>query len=448
VPSIRALIDQSSSENASNGAGDRSPGPTSRALRSEDGSVGNWLMHYARYTHGTESPESYHLWTGLSVLASAVRRNVFLNQGKYVLYPNLYVILIGPAGKMAKSTTIRLGRALLYGVEGIKFSPDAVTSEELSKIIEKSHDGKQSAVTIHSTELSDLIDPSGIKMISFLTTIYDSDPSGWKRGTKTAGYDDIKSPVLNLLGGTTPDWIANGLPVDAIGHGFTSRIIFIHEDIVDAPVPFPEEADRELVENLISDLDYISRIEGEFTWDMGIGPQPDGGPQFEGWEPEYNKAGMIVNLEGNDWRIGSKYVYAYFYRKIFGSKPKDYRVEGYHWRKRNHLLKVAMLVSIAESDELVLRSRDIIAAWTLLEGIESKMVRAFSSVGKYEHASDLERILSDIQDSGGMTREEILTRNYAAGDENELSRILSMLVKMRKIERMVDQSNGVWYKPV
>jgi hypothetical protein len=403
-------------------------------------------MAYAEYTRGTESPESYHLWTGLSVLASAVRKNVFLDQRKYLLYPNLYVILTGPAGKMAKSTTIRLGRALLYGVEGIRWSPDAVSAEELVQIIKKSHDGKQSAITIHSTELSDLIDLSGIKMVSFLTTIYDSDAK-WQRGTKTQGYDDIKNPCVNLLGGTTPSWLANGLPVDAVGHGFTSRVIFVFEDTVDEPVPYPEESDRGLIDSLIADLDHISRIEGEFTWDRGEGEQPEGGAQFHGWEPKY-EGGRIVNLEGPAWRIGAQYVYAYYYRQIFKSVSRDYRLEGYHWRKRNHVLKTAMLVSIAQSDNLILTGRDVVAAWSLLEGVEAKMIRAFSSVGKYEHASDLERILHNIQETGGMTKDEIYNDNYAAADEGELGRILTMLMRMKKIKVTLSGDGIQRYMPV
>lgn len=409
-------------------------------------------MHYADYTRGTESPESYHLWTGLSVLASTVRRNVWLNQGKYILYPNLYTVLVGPAGKMAKSTTIRLGRSLLFGVEGIKFGPDAVTVEELRRVMANSHDGKQSALTLHSTELSDLIDPSGIRMIAFLTTIYDGDPKGWTGGTKNKGYDDIKSPVLNILGGTTPEWLADGMPVKAIGHGFTSRIVFVYEDIVDKPVPFPEEPDRELVRSLINDLDHISRLEGEFIWDPGEGVQPAGldvdgtlNP-WGGWHPDLKSPTLGLESSDGKWRISAKHVYDYYYRKIFNTKPPDFRVVGYHHRKKNHLLKVAMLISLAQSDDLVLRGRDIIAAWDILEGTERKMVRTFSAVGKYIHASDLERILTDIQDAGGMTREDIYGNNYAAADEGELARILTMLTRMNKIKRL-QKGSAIWYLP-
>lgn len=398
-------------------------------------------MHYAKYAEGSESPEAFHLWTGLSVLASAARKNVWINQQKYILYPNLFVILTGPPGKVAKSTTMRLGRALLLGVEGIKFGPDAVTVEELIVQIEKSHDGRQSALTIHSTELSSLIEPSGIKMIQFLTDIFDSD-IGWKYSTKGSGKNDIKNPVVNLLGATTPSWIATGMPVNAVGHGFTSRVIFVYDDLVEHAVPFPGDVDRELVKRLINDLNHISRLEGEFQYDPGEGEQFPENIEWLGWDPE-----MGLESEDGSWRVGAKWVYGYYYSRIFNSTASDFRMEGYHWRKRNHILKVAMLISIASRDDLIITGKDIVAAWQILEGTEKKMVRTFSALGKYEYASDLERILGDIQNSGGMKQEEIFQRNYAAGDITELNRIFDMLLKMRKIKRVLDKEGSVKFVP-
>lgn len=406
MPKIRELVSPSSSENASSEDGSRSEKKTERVLD-------NWIKGYLEYTKESESPVSYHLWTGLSVIASAVRRNVWIDQGLYILYPHMFVILVGPPGIVAKSTTIRLGRTLLYGIEGIKFSPDAVTVEELFNRLEASgKDSPSSALTIHSTELSDLIDPSGIKMISFLTTIYDG-AVDWSYATKGSGKNEIKNPVVNLLGGTTPDWIANGLPVQAIGHGFTSRVIFVFEDRPRHLNPFPDQPDKELVKALVNDLDHISRIKGEFTWGEG-----------------------------------TKDAYAEYYKKIYATQPPDYRVEGYYRRKKNHLLKVAMLLSLAESDSLILSPRDIHEAWELLEMVEKRMAKTFSSVGKYEYASDLERILAEIEDAGaeGMMVETILDRNYAVGDEQTIAKILITLTKMGKIVKEKDDDGVIWFR--
>ncbi len=348
----------------------------------------------------------------MSVIASAVRRNIWLDQGIFNLYPCLFVILVGPPGKVAKSTTIRLGRTLLLGVEGITFGPDSVTREELIHHMARSgKDNKQSAVTLHSTELSSLIDPSGVKMIQFLTEIYDGDIK-FQHATKHSGKDKIHHPILNLLAGTTPSWIATGFPTEVVGHGFTSRTIFIFEEEPRSENPFPGKPDKKLVKALVNDLDHMSRVTGPFLWGEG-----------------------------------TKDTYAKLYHEIYTSLPSDYRTEGFHWRKRTHLLKVAMLLSLAESDELVITPRDITTAWTLLMAIEPKMTSAFSAVGKYDLASDLERILAQIIDQGGMTPQEIYRRNYAVGDVDALGKIVQMLLSMGKIKKSKNDKDKTIYVP-
>lgn len=380
--------------------GGGAPKPDKPEKKTERVLQGNWLHWYAEYTKESESPDSFHLWAGLSVLASAVQRNVWLNQGTYILYPNLYVIFVGPPGRVRKSTSIRLGRRLLLGVEGIQFSADSITREELIRQLGKiSTTSKQAALTIHSTELSSLIEPSGIKMIQFLTDIYDGDFK-WRYATKGQGRDTIKNPVLNILAATTPTWIAEGLPADVIGHGFTSRIAFIYADDRRYLRPFPREPSAELIKNLTTDLDHISRIEGPFSW----------GP-------------------------GAKDVYDRIYTEIDESKPEDYRIEGFHNRKDIHVLKVAMLLSISESDDLVLTPTFITAAYEALNDIEETMGKTFSAVGKYEHAADFERVLAAITAAGGMTSEEIHDKFYAIGDVQEIANILHMGVSTGRLIR-------------
>jgi hypothetical protein len=379
---------------AEEGEKEKRPRATGRSLDA------NWLSAYGEYSSGTESPESFHLWTGLSVLASACRRNIWLDQGVYDVHPHLFVILVGPPGKVAKSTAIRMGRKILYGVEDIKFGPDSVTREELIRVLAKESSAHPvAAITIHSTELSSLIEPSGIKMIQFLTDIYDGDVK-WQYATKGSGKDIVSNPSVNLLAGTTPSWVSEGMPADAVNHGFTSRVIFVFEDEPNELQPFPKLPDPALVKALTNDLDYISRIKGQFTWTQ----------------------------DGRD-------AYVERYKQIYGTKISDYRIEGFHWRKKVHILKVAMLLSIAENDSLEITEKEITVAWDLLTTIEPKMAKTFSAVGKYEHASDLERILNQINQSGGMSVAQIYQENYSVGDAETIGRIIQMLIQMGKVER-------------
>lgn len=365
------------------------------------------------YTTESESPEAYHLWIGLSVLASAIRRNVWLNQGIYLLYPNLFTILVGPAGRTGKSTAMRMGRKILQGVETIQFGPDSVTREDLIDILAKSgKKQKYSAITLHSTELSSLIDPSGIKMIQFLTDIYDCDwnPKGWKYSTKNSGKSTINQPVLNVLSGTTVSWIAEGLPPAAVEHGFTSRTVFVYEEDPRYLKPFPNEPPPVLVQKLINDLDHISRIEGEFEW----------GP-------------------------GAKDFYSELYTAIFEDRPTDYRVEGFHNRKRAHVLKLAMLLALAEHDELVVGVTDLEAAMAILDDVEINLPKTFAALGKYDRAADMDRIIQRI------TADSIPLHSFyddyaAVGDVEVLNRILDHMTSARRVKKE-KRDDGWWLVP-
>lgn len=353
------------------------------------------------YTKESESPDNYHIWTALSLISSVARRKVWIDQELYVLYPNLYVALVGPPARTAKSTAMRLGRRLIQGIPGVRFGPDSCSREELIRQLAQSKLDNQCAMTIHSSEFSSLIGVSGIPMIQFLTDIYDCDfKDPWKYATKTQGKDEVVNPYLTMLVGTVPDYIADAIPGDIVGSGFTSRIIFVHEEKERLINPRPRPGDLELAKNLVSDLRHIGMLSGQFRW-----------------TDEADKA------------------HETFYRSLYKTVPSDFRMEGYHWRKKIHVLKVAMLLSLSESDSLTLTERDITAAADILTSIEPSMTRVFSAVGKYDYASDLERIGSQIHLSGpvGCPVSEVFKLNYFAGSHDEIRKILGTLHMMGAI---------------
>lgn len=391
----------------------------------EPRAVGNWINGYLEYTKESESPDAYHVWCALSAISSVVRRNIWLDQGIYLLFNNLYVALVGPPGRTAKSTAIRMSRRLTTQVPGIVMGPDSCSKEQLIRAMATSKLDNQCSMTIHSTEFSSIIDTSGIMMIQFLTDIFDCDysnPRGWRYETKTSGKDEIVNPYLTMLVGTTPSYIADSLPDNVIGHGFTSRTIFVFADKERQENPRPEEAESELVRALVTDLQRISMIHGEFRWDC--------------------ECGKVCNCAGDT----AKKAYDEFYHGLYKKAPDDHRMEGYWWRKKIHLLKVAMILSLAERDELVLTAQVIRAAQEFLDMIEGPMSRTFSAVGKYDRASDLERIGSQLVAANGLTVSEVFRRNYFVGTEQEVRSILMSLASMGIIK--IVQRDGREYLEV
>jgi hypothetical protein len=375
----------------------------------------NWLSAYLEYTRESESPDSYHVWAGLSDIASVLRRNVWLDQGLYVLFPNLYVAYVGPPARTGKSTAMWLARQLLHQVPNIKIGPDSCSKEQLIRKMGESKFNNQCALTIHSSEFSSLVEVSGVQMIQFLTDIFDGNytpPGGWTYETKTQGKDTLINPVLNLLYGTTPSYFAESMPADVIGNGFTSRTIIVYEEKERLINPRPNPNDAELGQALVHDLRHISQLYGQFKWGSG----------------------------GTD-------AYDAFYRKLYENIPDDHRIQGYHWRKKIHVLKVAMLLSAAENDSLEITARDINAADQFLSDLEQNMPKAFSAVGKYDYAQDLERIAQQILNhTEGLPISMIFNKNYFTGSADTIREILAMLSSMNLIT-LAGKDGEMWATP-
>lgn len=375
-------------------------------LASESGTVvpykrklKNWVESYLEYSKESESPTSYHTWAAMMAISSVVKRKLAIDQGLYVLYPNLYVGLVGPPARTAKSTSMWLSRLITTKVPGIKYGSDATSREQLIREMSEAKLDGQCALSIHAGEFSSVVDTSGMLMIKTLTDLYDCNyvdsKEGWRYSTKTQGKDKLTNPYLTVFFGTTPTYLAEAVPDNIIGNGFTSRVIWVYEEVERLINPIPPPLDPVLTEELTSDLRHISSLSGWFKWTTS-------------GDKEFRR----------------------FYHDLYTNPPTDYRIEGYHWRKKIHILKVAMILSIAQDDEMILDARHILAAERMLKAIEPMMARTFSAVGKYDMAADVERIGTQVRQRGTMSVAEIFQQNYHAGDESQLRQVLSTLCTM------------------
>ena len=197
----------------------------------------NWGEAYREFTFDTESAPIFHKWTGMFAVASVLARKVWLEMGRLKIYPNLYVVLTAEPGIARKTQAINYMTPLLNEIAGVKMSADAITKEALTTDIAEAKDSVQmpdgtiaehSSLTIISKEFESFLGQKkeNTKMLVFLTDIFDA-PDKWEYKTKGSGEDNAVAACVNLLGATTPGSIASSLPVQAIGGGLTSRIMFV-----------------------------------------------------------------------------------------------------------------------------------------------------------------------------------------------------------------------------
>lgn len=362
----------------------------------------NWLQAYMAYTNESESPAEYHLWVALSAIAGSLRRNVYFDMGYFLLYPNLYIVLVGPPGRCKKSTAMRVGRGMLGEVPGLHFTVDSTTRESLVRDMTQSYADGQSAMTAYSSEFASFLTSSGMDMVVFLTDIFDS-PNEWTHKTKGGGTNKIKSPFLNMIAGTTPDWISKSMPLDTVGIGLTSRVIFVYQDTprVRPPIPKLTEAQQEIGQLLVEDLKSISMLNGEYTFSA------------EAWK---------------------KYEHWYESRVEHPNPTNDPRLDGYFERKPMHLIKLCMIVAASRRDELVIHLEDLDLAMQFLEDTEERMPQVFAGVGRNPLNADIESMLAlAMKNPAGFTLAELIDRFRHSLRMDEIKEAIDMLIALNKL---------------
>ncbi len=369
--------------------------------------LSNWIQAYLAYTAESESPEEYHKWVAISCIAGVLRRKLFFDMGYFLLYPNMYSVLVGPAGRCKKSTAMRIGRGIMAGVPDINYTTDSTTRERLIQDLSQSFKDGHSSMTAFSSEFASLLTSSGMDMVVFLTDIFDS-PTEWAHKTKTGGTNKIKAPYLNLIGATTPDWIAQAMPLDTVGIGLTSRIVFIYQDTPRVrpafPVLSPEQ--QKLYELLVGDLIAMAQLSGQYLL------TPEAKARYEEW---YQARIQQTNPTG------------------------DPRLSGYFERKPMHLLKLCMILAASFSDDLLITEQHIELGLSLFNDVEGNMTKVFANVGRNPLAADYDNIVEALDAAGPMDLGQLLSRFKHNVRKDEMIELLDSLSAMGRVKSLGGQ---------
>jgi hypothetical protein len=334
--------------------------------------------------------------------------------GSYEIYPSLYVVFVGPPGVVRKSTTAGYTEELIEKVNFNVISSDpnyvhlGPTAGSSSKLLEKMAALPEGAITIIASEFGNLVSTTPEGMYDLFTRFFDN-PEEFVYSTRQYGDEYITRPTLNLLGCTTPGWVSENTGYMIEG-GFASRVIFVFEQKARRRKMYYDDIElstkqiTQLQDDLVHDLRAISNLTGPFTHET-----TELRDEMEEWYQRHAESEIIVNAEG------------------------------FHSRKHVHVHKVAMLLSLAQSSDLVMRKVHFDTALALVDDIERKLSRGLSIVGRNPYSADLYRIIDFISQEGPIEKRFIFSKFWQDLLPEELSKILEVLKITEQIEEVADE---------
>lgn len=306
----------------------------------------NFLEAFQEYSNNGFTPPQFNTWGCLSIIAGALERRVWLPwSDSYSFYPNIYVLLVSMPGD-GKSVALNNAVGLLQEVNrrtsSLNIMPNQVTEAKFIELMSHGrtftdrHTGKemlilQNAGYYFASEASNSLKNVFGDFLSCLTDFYDC-PNTWERATKKDGKKiALKNVCMNLIAGSTFDYLGKLVNDENIMGGFASRLIYVvskNKEVVDQEFQMGGQTVAEIEERrvyreaLLSDLTAISKLVGPMR------AEPAFGAAWREWYMPYEKKRRQLQSE---------------------------KAQSLLARTNTNVLKVAMLLSVAESDECILK---------------------------------------------------------------------------------------------
>lgn len=351
-----------------------------------------WLEDFVEHTSYGEAPEKVMYWVGVSTIAGALRRKVWIDEFNFQWTPNFYILLIGPPGVLKKSTSSNLGMRILKRLDGIDFGPQSTSWEQLVVHMDASRqvykiggkDFEASCVTIELSEFGTLCDPTNRGLVDALTDLWDAKLGTFAKETKTSGNNEILNPWLNIIAGVAPKWMDDNFSTKLIGSGFASRILYVYGDetkrIAHPSRHMPSES--RMAENEWQLTERLKKI-GELS-----GPYKLTEEAYQWSEKWYDRFRDFLEKECTNEEMGL------------------------HSRKQAHLMKTAMVISASKGMFPVIGVDELMEADQALASIQGDMNRVFGYVGQSPTSKLARDIVEVLQREGEQSRKTMYRKHF------------------------------------
>lgn len=366
----------------------------------------NILQTYLAYKQGTECPPNFFRWSLLSAIASMLERNVWMEHvGK--LYPNMYVLLVGAPATRKSSAANNVGKLLrLSGYE--KFAANKTSKQQFVEALAATPRDLDldtwdtvDAVTINTDEFIDFIGQGNTEFIVLLAHLWDNHTQYVEEYKKRKAL--AQNPTVNLLSCATPANLQLGLPQEAGGTGFLSRVVCVYSEPTNIRITRPPKADEKIEADIAEMLRNVRSMQGEMQ------------PTERAWN--------LID------RIYQDYIYL-----------SDVRLAYYNGRRLTHLLKLCMCIAANYGSYQIERDH-VLEANTILVYTEEQMHKSFGEYGNSKYAKVNGKIIQ-FMESAARPVDAVEIHTAIAGELDTMFDLYKILDNLTKGGRIQVSSSG------
>lgn len=395
-----------------------------------------WIKKYVAYGMGSTSvaipdqylneiPIEFHIYSGLTILGAAMRRNIYLERGVYRIYPAMLTVLVAPTGRCRKTTSINVATSILRASGAVKIisewiSPEALVvslkqSRPYHKVI-RSKEGPKSEIDLElldacgiviAPELSVFMNQSDYcqMLLPLLTRLADC-PDVFPTETISRGCKELKNVAVSALEGTAPAWLLGTMREVAFGGGFMARHIFVCRDQPTQACADPPPLSNDLKSQLVSELITISRREGAVT----------------------------LSAEAKEWNN-------VWYNQFYYEKSSEEKRAGFQERKQDHYLRIALILAVSKGRKKI-EVEDLRESMSLINMIEEGMFSLFSSIERTSTVAGwaMDKVLRVLHNSKRIAHTDLLRRLTSSGlRKDEIMQAIDTLEEVGEIVIEIQQ---------
>lgn len=362
--------------------------------------MSNWLDLLVNATQDLESPERYYWWSGAACISAIVRKNVFLNRFSYVLYPNLYVLIISAKSGLRKGVPVNWISGFVEKLQCTRLitgrnSIQGVIKElSTQRTLENGLVLNDAQAFLCAPELNSFVvhDPEALTILTDLQNTHEHEKE-WKNTLKNSPVESLKNPCITFLGASNESLFEDLIQSKDIEGGFLARCFVIHESkrrTVNSLMFKPENLISK--EELSNPLKELVNVKGEFFMDFDV-------------RLFYDKWYKILAKVESDDKTGSM----------------D--------RLGDQVLKLAMIVSLAHGPELNITKEHIEIAIERTEEAVLGVRQITGGKGKSELSPAVSKVLKALLDAPEYTleRKKLLNKVWPDVDSLVFDRVIDTL---------------------